>query len=362
MSKNFEVRPFEVKTISWWNSRRNKIDMDPPYQRRGKLWSPTDKAYLIDSIINGYDVPKIYIADFTWGVSKINVHKLPYAIIDGKQRFEAIFDFYDGKIVLNDDFTYLQNPNLKLSGLGYKDLLKYTEVIEEFNNFNLSVVGVYANNETPITELFLRLNRSKALTGAEIRNAMAGPASEFIREISKHEFFKSDVRFETKRGQDLNLAAKLLLIEYRGDFVDTKKNDLDAFVQQFQEGPDDRLELSGRRIFENLDAMDSIFLPYDPLLNSAGIIPVYYWIIKKLDGNFFSSFRELINNFEKGRRTIKQFIREYPNKIDNVNTTFIDYDNYNRNTNDALSHKGRYLILVDAFTEFRHTGMVRTIF
>jgi uncharacterized protein with ParB-like and HNH nuclease domain len=61
--------------------------MDPPYQRRGRLWSLTDKAYLIDSILNGYDIPKFYVADFTWGKSALNRRKLPYAIIDGKQRF-----------------------------------------------------------------------------------------------------------------------------------------------------------------------------------------------------------------------------------------------------------------------------------
>ena len=123
---------------------------------------------MIDSIINEYDIPKLYMADFTRVDSTLNRRKLPYAIIDGKQRLEAIFDFYDGTIVLNDDFVYLENPSLKLSGLGYKDLLaNHKEVAEEFENFNLMVVGVEANNEEPINELFVRLNRSKALTGAE---------------------------------------------------------------------------------------------------------------------------------------------------------------------------------------------------
>jgi len=117
--KMFKVVHFETKTLSWWRTRRNQIDMDPPYQRRGRLWSVTDKAFLIDSILNGYDVPKVYIADFTWRGSPLNLKKLPYAIIDGKQRFEAIFDFFDGKIVLNDGFVFLEDPSKKLGGLGY---------------------------------------------------------------------------------------------------------------------------------------------------------------------------------------------------------------------------------------------------
>ena len=66
------------------------------------MQSASDKAYLIDSIINGFDVPKLYLADFQLGDSSLNVSKLPYAIIDGKQRLEAIFDFFDGTLVLND--------------------------------------------------------------------------------------------------------------------------------------------------------------------------------------------------------------------------------------------------------------------
>ena len=118
--------------------------MDPSYQRRGRLWSDTDKAYLIDSILNGYDVPKLYMADFTWGDSKLNKKKLPYAIIDGKQRLEAIFDFFDGRVTLNEDFVYLENRSLDLAGLSYKDLQKsYPEVAEEFDDYNLLVMSVF---------------------------------------------------------------------------------------------------------------------------------------------------------------------------------------------------------------------------
>src|SRR6267154_4252297 len=123
MTRTFKITRFEARTLSWWKTRRDKIDMEPPYQRRGRLWSDTDKAYLIDSILNGYDVPKIYMADFTWGESNLNKKKLPYAIIDGKQRFEAIFGFFDNVVTLNDDFVYLAKPSLVLSGMGYKDLV-----------------------------------------------------------------------------------------------------------------------------------------------------------------------------------------------------------------------------------------------
>jgi hypothetical protein len=31
------VRIFDPKTLTWWRSRKSKIDMEPTYQRRGRL-------------------------------------------------------------------------------------------------------------------------------------------------------------------------------------------------------------------------------------------------------------------------------------------------------------------------------------
>ena len=356
MPKNFKITPFENKTLSWWYNRRNTIDMNPPYQRRGGLWSQTDKAYLIDSILNGYDIPKIYVADFTWGGSPLNKKKLPYAIIDGKQRFEAIFNFFDGKLVLNDDFVYLNDPSLKLAGLGFKDLLKnYTEIADDFQNYNLMVMGVYAKDEEPINELFVRLNRSKALTGAEVRNAMAGPAPKIIRQISKHEFFTVNAAFETKRGQDQNAAAKMLSFEYYKDFRDTKKQDLDIFVTSVGKKSHAILELAGRRVIENLDSMNAIFLPNDSLLNSAGIVPVYYWLVRKMDEKRFSRFREFINTFERARRHNRALIRDNP-ESQSIKSILVEYDNYNRSTNNEQSHQQRFRILDQCFKSYLKTG------
>ncbi len=346
--KNFKITRFDPHTLSWWKTRRSKIDMDPPYQRRGRLWSDTDKSYLIDSILNGYDVPKVYMADFTWGDSNLNRKKLPYAIIDGKQRFEAIFDFFDGKITLNDDFVYFENPSLPLAGLSYKDLQKnYSEVAEEFDNYSLHIMSVFALEEEPISELFVRLNRSKALTGAEVRNAMAGPAPEVIREIAKHEFFLVNVAFSVKRGQDLNAAAKILMFEHQNKLTETKKRNLDAFVRDMAK-KSDRLELAARRVFDVLNDMSEIFLPKDRLLASGGIFPVYFWLVRNISEANFHHVREFLIQFEKARKENRQLITANPQNV-KIDRELIEYDAFNRSTNDQQSHDGRYKILRKRF-------------
>jgi hypothetical protein len=348
----FQVKNFDPRTLTWWKSKRSQIDMDPPYQRRGRLWSTADKAYLIDSILNGFDVPKVYLADFTWADSKLNGKRLPYAIIDGKQRFEAIFDFFDGDLVLNNDFVLHADPSLKLGGLGYRDLQRqFSAVAEEFDNFHLHVMSVFAETEEPINDLFVRLNRSKALTGAEIRNAMGGPVPEMLRQIASQDFFLESVRFSVKRGQDLNAAAKFLLFESTQELQETKKVTLDKFVHRAQNAATAErsgLELAARRVVDVLRDMQSVFLPKDQLLASAGILPVYYWLVRSLSFEQQNRLRTFLVDFEDLRRRNRELLKEKPdsNKIDGQ---LVEYDNYNRSTNDQFSHVGRFRILSDRF-------------
>jgi len=351
LKKDFKVGQMEAHTLTWWRNRKDKIDMDPPYQRRGRLWSETDKAYLVDSILNGFDVPKVYIADFTWGDSPLNREKLPYAIIDGKQRFEAIFDFFSGNIVLNKDFEYLENPSMSLGGLGYQDLKKrYPEVAEIFDEYNLLVMRVVAQTDLAINELFVRLNRSKPLTGAEIRNAMSGPAPQLFREIAKHDLFKENIAFTVKRGQDLNAAAKVLYFEYAGAPKETKKTNLDQLVNA-AEADSKGLELAARKVIDVLDNMSEIFLPRDKLLSPAGVFPVYYWFLRSRTINEFPYIREFLVRFEEDRRNNREIAATSPNS-DKVDQELLRYDSLNRSTDDIRSHEGRFQILTRRFVKF----------
>ena len=325
--------------------------MDPPYQRRGRLWSPADKAYLVDSILNGFDVPKLYIADFTYTDSKLNKKRLPYAIIDGKQRFEAIFDFFEGLITLNQDFALLENPTLKLGGLSYRDLAQnHADIAELFDTYNLAVMSVITDNSERINELFVRLNRSKPLTGAEIRNAMTGPVPEVIRQVAKHEFFAELVGFPVQRGQDLNAAAKILLFEFADKPQETKKASLDSFVKA-AERDRKRLELSARRTHAALSDLTGVFLPRDRLLSSAGIIPVYYWFIRSIKELQFRLVRDFLVRFEENRKKNREKAEASP-AAGGIDRKLLEYDGFNRSTNDLASHVGRIKILQEKFAEW----------
>jgi hypothetical protein len=342
MRRRMRITLHPSKPLIWWYTHRQSIDMNPSYQRRGRLWSQSDKAYLIDSVINGFDVPKLYLADFQMGESSLNSSRLPYAIIDGKQRLEAIFDFFDGNLVFNEDFVWRDQPHLRLGGLSLRDLRNnHPEIAESFETETIDIMSVVTSDEADINELFVRLNRSKPLTGAEIRNALLGPGPDVIRTVTRHDFFKDNIRFSVTRAGDYNAAAKMVLFEYSGQMSSTKKRDLDAFASIKDINPE-KLELAGRRSLATLDRMQEVFLPHDELLGSAGVLPVYYWLVREASVDEEPVIREFLISFEKSRKAHRELQIGGMSKADAI---FSRYDALNRSTNDVGSHVGRFDIL-----------------
>lgn len=350
----FEVHTFDPKTVSWWFDQLENIDLDPPYQRRGHLWSERDRAFLIDSILNGYDVPKVYMADFSFGRTSLNTSGKQYAVIDGKQRLGAIFDFLGNKLRLSPDFEWSINPELRLGGLSYNDLLQnHPKVASRFANFNLSVMRVITDDDAKINELFVRLNRSKPLTGAEVRNAMGGIVPKLIRDLCAHEFFQTRIRFSTNRRQDQNAAAKLLLIEFRGNPVGTQKPNIDRFVQEgikAQAGVDEFVRAASR-CADVLSRMTGIFSLADPLLSSAGPLPVLYWFTRDTRSSNDPLIRPFLVYFSDLRKRNQKLAKVEDGAVD---PELVLYDRLDRSTDNQGSIEGRVDILRRRFTSFQN--------
>ena len=338
---NFKAEPLPARTLSWWHSERDTIDMSPAYQREGKLWSTRDKAFLIDSILNGYDIPKIYLADFRYVNTLPNKHRKQFAVIDGRQRLEALFAFFDDDLKLNSDFVWLDDRRLELGGKTYKQLREsFPSVASRFDNYNLSVVGVVTDDAARINELFVRLNRGKPLTGAEIRNAMEGAVPAITRTLANHRFFKSKVGFASTRGRHLNAAGKLLLIEFRGKFVDTRKRPLDLFVDEAEEIQNNDLRGAQKRAKSVLDVMTRVFDPNDPLLRTEGPLTVYYWLCREYP-MFEAELRKFLLTFNEQRVRNRKLRRPDPE--------LAAYDRLYRSTNDQRSMQERFNILERRF-------------
>lgn len=366
----FQVMHMPARTLAWWRDERDDIELDPIYQRKGHVWSPSQQQYLIDSILNGFDIPKLYVADFTFLNSELNANRKKYAVIDGKQRLIAIYDFFNDKITLPKGFVYREDPDLNLGGYSFSDLQKnYPRISRKFENSNLTVMSVITDDESQINELFVRLNSSKPLTGAEVRNAMGGRLPALINELVGHPFFTGRIKFGTIRSQDKNTAAKLLLLEHRGSIVDTKKRQLDALasegndadaadsvsveitdalVEVMEDTEGGNLEGSSKRVLKILDKLNGVFISGDPLLRQSAQVVMIYWLARNLDDSQFDKLRPFLLKFEADREAAKK----KTDPLDPDQAELADYELMARTSNDAYSIKRRDQILQARFRKF----------
>ena len=59
-----EISDVRLSTVLYIYSERDGLELDPAYQRLSDIWTLEKKQLLIDSIINGYDIPKFYFHRF----------------------------------------------------------------------------------------------------------------------------------------------------------------------------------------------------------------------------------------------------------------------------------------------------------
>lgn len=150
--------PAHAFTVAKARAWRSAIDDDPSYQRRGDLWSIAQQQRFIDSLLNGYDVPKFYLHDLR-GIEPTQV----YAVVDGKQRLHAIWSFLDDGYRLAADFRLESGPPPSLlaaeppgAGMRFSDLDSRWRAA--LLGTYLSVVLIQDAELADIDELFARLN------------------------------------------------------------------------------------------------------------------------------------------------------------------------------------------------------------
>jgi len=336
----FEVRTFEARTASWWYRVRDQIEFNPPYQRRGQVWDRPRQSFLIDSIVNDFDIPKLYLADFTYFTSHLNTSNARFAVIDGKQRLNAIFGFMDDQVPLAPDFVLRENAEIELGGLSYSEIRRTApEVAAKVENFNLPVMSVITDDEQAVHELFVRLNSGKPLTPAERRNAMTGIVPGLVREIVSTPLFRSCIAFPNRGASHEQAAAKLILLEVSSGPVDLKRAQLDDLYRRGQDEMSARqISAAATDVLETAGLMAEAFTEKDPLLRTQGQLPVYYLTFRR--GAVPSDIRQRILRFNTLRAQVRTLLGGSSIDVPASSETISLAARYNelvRNPNDARS-------------------------
>lgn len=348
-----ETASMKNSTIMLLYSERDEINMNPDYQRMGGVWTIDKRRLLIDSILNDYDLPKIYFHELSNDDYTATGYR--YAVIDGRQRLESIWGFMDGEFTLSSEFEYQRDTSISLAGLSYEDIAKqYPKIRVKFDSFVLPVVtvGIEGDELDLIEDMFSRLNEAVPLNAAEKRNAIGGNLVKAIADLSNRDFFTDRVKFRNNRYQHREAVARFLLVEDslrqpHPQIVDTKKVYLDSLARKYHtQNPEIVSELKNS-VINVLDAMSAEFTHADELLAAQGTLVVYYLTFKQaiLSGETAKITRRKLLDF---RRRLSENRELAAKNYEGASFELLEFDRLNQQgTNDASSIRERCRILAE---------------
>ncbi|HEY0983599.1 HNH endonuclease family protein [Schlesneria sp.] len=187
------------------------LNLEPGFQRKS-VWTITDRRKLIQSVLEGYPVPSVFLY-------RREENGIPvYDVIDGKQRLETIFLFSRIKPFHRDGFDVKFKFPEDDDGewWNWKDIEKY-ERAASFLTYKLQVAEV-SGPLAEIVDLFVRINSTgKALTTSERRHARFY-TSTFLKEAERlarkcRDYFTSQgilSAADIDRMRDVELVCELL--------------------------------------------------------------------------------------------------------------------------------------------------------
>lgn len=192
--------------------RRDKIEM-PDFQRE-EVWTAQKKEMLVDSILRGWHLPKFYFKKSADG---------SYECVDGQQRLNAIFDFYDDKFELREDAAKA------FGGAKYSDLPD--DVSDKFDDFEVEIEEIEDASDEDLEELFRRLQLGTPLNTAEKLNAVMGEFRDFCHDCAKKDFLREKLPIKNTRFSHFEIVARWCFIESRGIQPQMRLKQLEQFFR-----------------------------------------------------------------------------------------------------------------------------------
>lgn len=242
---------------------QGNIDLNPGFQRRN-AWNDTKRSRLIESILIGYPIPEIVLAE---SKGKRN----SFIVIDGKQRLLTIAGYKD-----NEKYKYWdrRNPKTadlksKYNALSYDDLSSDTELLRIFENSALrcTVISNY-HSENSLYDIFYRLNAgSTKLSSQELRQVLnKGKFSEFLLQVTDEDNILRNVmniKEPDKRLRDVEVLLRCMsFLEYASDYKGNLLQFLDNKTKVFNErwnSDQEYIETLKNRVFEAVKKLVDVF-------------------------------------------------------------------------------------------------------
>jgi len=253
-SNNINIATF------WENYNLKKYNFSPEYQRKGDVWSESDKSYLIDTILKNFPMPPIFLHQHIDN----DTGKTIYDVIDGKQRLSAIIDFLENKTPVPEDFSDDGFGDSKLEGMYFEDF-NSDEFIEWKKNlwkYEITIEYVATDNKNIVNHIFDRLNRNgEPLTNQELRKAQFGNTKFYsiISDASEHGAFENITsKLKSNRLENHEFISELLFLVAEDRVIaGDKPSEIDELYKDYSNKED-----------QELDAIEKNFLDVEKLFST----------------------------------------------------------------------------------------------
>ncbi|MGL9623282.1 DUF262 domain-containing protein [Bradyrhizobium sp. U531] len=204
---------------------RRELLVNQDYQRGSGLWPYGASSYFIDTILEGYPFPKIYMYEYLDRTAR----GIRREIVDGQQRIKTIQRFYLNEFALTGDTQY--------AGRRFNELDEDKQ--EQFLSYPVSVDVIRNATKAEILQMFRRMNAyTLPLNEAEKRHSsFEGAFKWFVNQLadSLNEFFVSFGVFTNRqivRMADAELITECVLAIERG-VISTSATDLRSVYKQY---------------------------------------------------------------------------------------------------------------------------------
>lgn len=212
--KSYDSRTYSINDFVEWDAAK-QLELNPKFQRR-PVWTDKAKSFLIDTVIRGKPMPKVFIRQ------KINVSTKTSMreVVDGQQRLRTILSF------IKDGFSINKRQNEKYGGTLFSQLP--VEIQAQVLAYEVSVDLLINLPDSEILDIFSRLNSyAVVLNEQEKINAdHFGPFKALADKIGHkyYDYWTSQGVLTSKqivRMLEVNLVADILIATLEG--VKSKK-------------------------------------------------------------------------------------------------------------------------------------------
>jgi hypothetical protein len=249
MQQRFNTRKYSVRDFEEWEER-GELELAPKFQRRD-VWSDKARSYLMDTIIRGKPIPKLYMRQDM----NLTTRRTQREIVDGQQRLRTVLTF------LKDGFKVSKTHNDEWGGKYFSQLDGQTQLDILSYEFVVDLLQDMPDND--VYDVFARINTySVSLKPQELRNAMwCGEfktavytlANEFVTFWQTNNIFTSK---QMARMAEAEFVSELLIAMSDG-IHEGKKPVIDSYYKRLDDGFPSRKVLE-KRFREAMDTIGGI--------------------------------------------------------------------------------------------------------